>query len=517
MRKISAIRRDMLSLRAQSKTDADLKCVNQAVSDFIEGYKLQKKGEDIRVILDPIYVGQASFGVLSNRSWVFDELITEDALSKCIAAAKESGRKVHITIVDTNYELSPKADRTGFIPELSRNFTADTSEPRTRDHATLCRGNLFGPKGLLIDAVKEGLVTYGLVMGLRHAGYGYGSEIDAAMDYAANIIVDDDTIHIVSCSFGGSNPGQYDAIAKKAIDAGRRVIFSAAAGNSGGDPDDDRVGYPAKGDYYFAVGSTDKNRKPSQFSSRGPLLDVMAPGGSTPSVDWDGVPVNWSGTSSACPNLAGVAALVYLENGDLNTHENMGAFLTMFAEDMLEDGRDSVSGYGFAYLPSYINQSPGSPSDPEPEPDPVLTPYEIRMIVDRPLCGQWKGHESDKNWRWLQLSQLQYLASFHGTSYSEVQQMADEVVRTYFWRFRGMIGLPEWDEVKAAKWILQFFHIVSKSRGFTCWPIFAIIHGEDSDIPFIIINQDLDDGRGRLNSTLSDPMLPEGVKSVDLL
>jgi subtilisin family serine protease len=146
-----------------------------------------------------------------------------------------------------------------------------------------------------------GIAPHTLILPLRvldSHGVGTYSNVAAAIIYAA-----DHGARIINLSLGGANPS---SILEDAINyaVGRGVLVIAAAGNTGAG-----VLYPAKYDRVIAVASIDPSLQLSSFSSRGPEVDLLAPGQNILTLKKDGGYGAVTGTSFAAPQVAGVAAL----------------------------------------------------------------------------------------------------------------------------------------------------------------------------------------------------------------
>ena len=167
---------------------------------------------------------------------------------------------------------------------------------------------------------------------------------------------------IINLSLGGSSPAQVleDAVAY-AYNHGVTVV--AAAGNNGSSS----IDYPAAyNDYVIAVGATRYDETLAYYSSYGPGLDLVAPGGDL-DIDQngdgydDGVLQNtfnpntkntsdfgywfFQGTSMAAPHVSGTAALL-ISNGTASTPDELRAVLQGTAKDLGSPGWDETFGWG---------------------------------------------------------------------------------------------------------------------------------------------------------------------------
>ena len=146
-------------------------------------------------------------------------------------------------------------------------------------------------------------------------------------------------------SLGGTGKSLTEYLAlKHAWD--NNVFIAAAAGNDGdsGNP----VGYPAAFSFTMSVGATDSLDNIASFSTHNIFVEVSAPGVEILST----VPVGtyqaagWSGTSMACPHVAGFAALLY-SYGDMKNWQAR-SMLQSAVVDRGAAGWDQFFGHGRA-------------------------------------------------------------------------------------------------------------------------------------------------------------------------
>lgn len=180
---------------------------------------------------------------------------------------------------------------------------------------------------------------------LDRRGSGYLSDVIEGLDWAVA-----NGMQVVNMSLGTSayNKSFEDAV-KKVNAAG--ITQVAAAGNSG--PGDNTVTYPAKFTEVIAVSATDKFDTIASWSSRGPEIDLAAPGVSIYSTYKGSTYKTLSGTSMAAPHVAGAAALVLTQTAKCDTDlsgscspAEVQQRLEATAEDLGTAGRDNLYGSG---------------------------------------------------------------------------------------------------------------------------------------------------------------------------
>ncbi|MFC4549094.1 MULTISPECIES: S8 family peptidase [Halorussus] len=132
---------------------------------------------------------------------------------------------------------------------------------------------------------------------------------------------------VANLSFGNLAASRLLADACRYADE-RGVLLVAAAGNGG--PRDRTVATPARFGTVLAVSATTRADRVAPFSSRGPAIDLAAPGADVCSTAKAGRYVD-SGTSMAAPHVSGVGALLM---ADGYSHEEARERLRETAEDL---------------------------------------------------------------------------------------------------------------------------------------------------------------------------------------
>ena len=156
---------------------------------------------------------------------------------------------------------------------------------------------------------------------------------------------------------------------EQAIKAGVFVI--CAAGNDGSDVS---VNYPASLDQTIAVAAIGESAVVAEYSSRGPEVDIAAPGSKILSTFINGGYAHLSGTSMATPWMTGMVALRIeaerqAEVQIVDTVHALRSHLQVTAEDLGPAGRDPRYGYGVPDTNRFLHTEEHSEEIPDEDKD----------------------------------------------------------------------------------------------------------------------------------------------------
>ena len=251
-----------------------------------------------------------------------------------------------VAVVDTGIFYSHPDLNASYVA-LGRDWANNDTDPiDDHGHGTHCAGiiaailnNSEGIAGLAQARVMAEKV-------LDSSGWGYA-------DWVANGIIHatDCGAKIISMSIGGWGDSEliHEAV-KYAYDAG--VLLVAAAGNE----DTNMKPYPAGYDEVISVAATDEYDDKAYFSNWGDWIELAAPGVNVYSTVPGGY-TSMSGTSMACPHVAGVAALAWSQYPN-STRDWVRMWLRYCADDLGAEGFDVLYGYGRVNARKAVQLSP---------------------------------------------------------------------------------------------------------------------------------------------------------------
>ena len=264
------------------------------------------------------------------QGWGVDRIDADLARS-----AGSTGRGVKIAILDTGIDFDhPDLTLAGGVTFVgSRDGSVSPSDWNdNHGHGTHCAGivaardNAIGAVGVAPDAVLYAVKVLG------DTGSGYTSDIIQGLDWCAA-----NGIKVASLSLGGTGTTSLRSACERAYSRG--VLVVAAAGNSAGS-----VMYPAAYPSVVAVSAVDSRDRRASFSNYGPQIELGAPGVSIYSTYRNGGYTYMSGTSMACPHVAGVAVLAWASG--LSSTATVRDRLMSTAEDLGAAGFDTSFGNG---------------------------------------------------------------------------------------------------------------------------------------------------------------------------
>lgn len=297
--------------------------------------------ENVKVIEVCDFIAQSQ-----ERNWGIDLCSIEKAWSIT------KGKGIKVAVLDTG--ISDHIDLKGaWSEDLAFNFTSDSSwEDKKSNHGTHVAG-IIGARdndtGVVGVAPECTIIPMKV---LNDNGGGSFDNIVRAIEKAISPEVDADIITMsLGAPFKPSDPDKVHEIIKEATSRGKIVL--AAAGNDGG-----AVNYPAKYDEVLAVAAVDEDGNFAGFTSSGLEIDSLGPGVNIYSTLIGNKYGKMSGTSQACPFIAGLCALILSHDRMQADGSKIKSFLDIMAalDEMSDDAKyigkfnDKRWGVGLPYL-----------------------------------------------------------------------------------------------------------------------------------------------------------------------
>ncbi|CAB9530511.1 Subtilisin-like protease 1 (Fragment) [Seminavis robusta] len=243
-----------------------------------------------------------------------------------------TGKGVRVAVIDSGVDQ----EHPGFRGQVkSRDWIRSGTPLEEDDHGTHVAGtiHLMAPDAELYD--------YRV----------FGSEGSLSVDQAIAKAIRDATdakCQVINMSLGGAFPNDkiWEAVQYA---SNKGVVLVCAAGNEGDDnPLTNEISFPASYKECFSIAAVAKAEglPVAVFSNSNPLIDYAGIGVDVTSFKPGGGFQNMSGTSMACPHVAGLIACL-MTNGQYYSADRLRNRLDRLAIDIDVAGVDNATGVGF--------------------------------------------------------------------------------------------------------------------------------------------------------------------------
>jgi len=301
-----------------------------------DDYYLISKGESRNIeFIQPNYIRYAcgKYNAKESLSWGKGSIGVQTLIDKLENSNEEIIVAVLDTGVDSNHEFLKDRMISGY------NAIEDNFDTTDRDsHGTHV-------SGIIKDSTSSNIKIMPVKV-LDDLGYGEDYSISKGIYYAADHGAD-----VINMSLGG--PGE-SPMQKEAIEyaIGKNVVVVVAAGN---DSKNTKYFYPAGEEEVIVVSAVDNNDEFAIFSNYGESVDIAGPGvdinSSVPNNKYE----SFNGTSMATPYVAGVAAMLKLEDVSRN-NQQVEQILKNYTDDRGILGKDDYFGMGIINFKEYIEE-----------------------------------------------------------------------------------------------------------------------------------------------------------------
>ncbi|KXN67959.1 subtilisin-like protein, partial [Conidiobolus coronatus NRRL 28638] len=234
-----------------------------------------------------------------------------------------SGQNVTVYVIDTGVKL----DHEEF--EGRAKFGIVTIEGENEEdehgHGTHCAGTVAGKT---FGVAKHSNVI--AVKAFNSKGSGRTTYTIKGIEWAVEDALKNNRTAIISMSLGGVANEASNRAVNCAFQSG--ILAIASAGNKNQDACNQS---PASSSDAITVGSIDKYNIKSWFSNWGKCVDILAPGSDILSAGIKNITdvTKKSGTSMACPHVAGVAAAIWSQFPGLSASELKDKIIGMALKD----------------------------------------------------------------------------------------------------------------------------------------------------------------------------------------
>lgn len=311
--------------------------VDRVWSKHFKGYSGQfdeqtieeiKSNEDVQAVESVAIWKVIATETQTDAPWGLGSISHTEPGSTDYVYDSSAGEGTYAYIVDTGvYE-----DHESFEgrAKLAHNVVDDDNTDGN-GHGTHCAGTVISKD---YGVAKKGNVMS--VKVLDSQGSGTTDDVIEGFEWAVNDITTEgrEAVSVISMSLGGSYSEAFNSAVDIAFDNG--VLTVVAAGNDNADASDYS---PASAKSAITVGAIDVDNARAEFSNFGSIVDIFAPGVDILST-WIGGASETntiSGTSMACPHVAGLVLYLKGLEGLATPKETTDRILELATMDVITD------------------------------------------------------------------------------------------------------------------------------------------------------------------------------------
>eukprot|EP00413_Alexandrium_margalefii_P007321 CAMPEP_0204527446 /NCGR_PEP_ID=MMETSP0661-20131031/8986_1 /ASSEMBLY_ACC=CAM_ASM_000606 /TAXON_ID=109239 /ORGANISM="Alexandrium margalefi, Strain AMGDE01CS-322" /LENGTH=670 /DNA_ID=CAMNT_0051533355 /DNA_START=83 /DNA_END=2091 /DNA_ORIENTATION=- len=343
-------------------------------------------------------------GLGQPASWGLDRIDDRDTMDQDYSPPNQ-GSGVHVYVADTGIRTTHQDFGGRAIPTLevlssTRVVCSATDTNCAADrqgHGSHCAATVGGTQ---YGVAK--LATLHAVKVLSDSGSGSFSWFIEALDW---VLTSGVSPKVFSASLGG--PGAYTSVSSAitaAVNGGVTVVVAA------GNENDDACNYsPAFTPTAITVAATQQqNDNRAYYSNFGTCIDIFAPGSSITSVGIsnDLASDTMSGTSMACPHVAGAAALLLAEDSSRSPAQVLQVMLARATAGRVSDPRPGTDNFllytGLDTPVPTPAPPPTAAPTPAPPPPPVAFPFSCGFetaLANDLYCGViYQDQADDFDW-----------------------------------------------------------------------------------------------------------------------
>ncbi len=438
---------DRICKQRKSKKNRSFKYALKGFSVNLSAVEIEEVRKDPRVkyIEQDQVVTTVAIQTTPSILWGLDRLDQPTLPLSGTYTYEKTGSTVDAYIFDTGIKL----DHTEFTGRLDTGYNSvniGASRNDANGHGTHVAGTVGGKTYGVAKQIK--LIP---VKVLGDNGFGTNAGVIAGVDWAVgHHVVNKPAVGNMSLG-GGASQASDDAV-RRAINDG--IVMCVAAGNSNVDAINSS---PARTPEAITVGATTSADARASFSNYGSVVDIFAPGFEITSA-WitSSTAINTiSGTSMACPHVAGVAAL-YLENNLGTTTAQIETALKNNAVLGIITGLPAGSGTANRLL-----QSSFTPPPPPtiPVPPTQISPANAALGVLLTGSLTWNAVSTAISYE-VEVSTVQDFAttSFNRTGITPTSTPLSGLTNgtVYYWRVRSrnIAGSSDWSATRSFTTVL---------------------------------------------------------------